>query len=157
MDKQEFSSRIMEMEGTLHSVARTFFASPHDCADAVQEAVLKAWQGRHTLRNDAYFGTWVVRILMNQCKSMYRQRARQVPVAQVPEASEAPQPDLALRDAVMGLDLLYRLPFVLHYVEGYSTQEIAGILRVPKGTILSRLHRARKQLGHVLSEEARPS
>lgn len=153
MDKQAFTEQITAMEGTLYSVARTFFASPHDCADAVQEAVLKAWRSRHTLRNPAFFKTWVVRILINQCKTTIRQAARMTPVADVPEPEPMPERDYALLDAVMALPILYRVPFVLHYVEGYTTREIGQILHIPKGTVLSRLQRARHQLKQSCGEE----
>lgn len=154
MDKQTFADQILAMEPTLYGIARTFFSSAHDCADAVQEAVLKAWKGRASLKNPAYFKTWVVRILINQCKTMYRQRARWVPMETVPETEPAELPDTALRDAVMALPLPHRLPFVLHYVEGYAVQEIAALLRLPRGTVLSRLHRARQLLKKACGEEA---
>lgn len=146
MDKQAFGEKIMQMEPTLYGVARTFFTSPHDCADAVQEAVLRAWKARHTLQNEAYFKTWVVRILINQCKTMHRQRARVVLAEVVPEPPTPEDGMDALREAIAALALPYRLPLLLYYIEGYSTKEIAGMLRLPKGTVVSRLHRARKLL-----------
>ena len=154
MDKQQFTEQIMALEQTLDCIARTYLHSPHDCADVVQETVLRAWKNRHTLRNEAYFKTWVVRILINQCKNLYRRRQRTVPVAEVPMAQAgADTADFALRDAVMALDLMYRVPFVLHYVEGYATKEIAQILGLPKGTVLSRLKRARDLLQKSCCEE----
>lgn len=156
MDKQAFGEKMMQIEPTLYGIARTFFSSSHDCADAVQEAVLRAWKARNTLQNEAYFKTWVVRILINQCKTMHRQRARVVPVETVPEPPPVPDDGMAaLREDIAALALPYRLPFLLHYVEGYSTKEIAALMRIPKGTVVSRLHRARKLLrdAHNLEEE----
>lgn len=145
MDKEWFTNEILQMEASLYCVARTYFPSIHDCADAVQEAILLAWKNRHTLKNIAYFKTWLIRILINQCKNMLKQRIRVIPVQDVPE----PPPDTTdpwLYESVMLLDQKYRLPFVLYHVEGYATKEIAQIMSIPKGTVVSRLHRARQQL-----------
>lgn len=152
MNKDDFTAQIMQIEGALYGVARTYLQSPHDCADAVQEAVLSAWKSRHRLRQAEYFKTWMIRIVINQCKTMIRKRDRLVPMEAVPE----PPPDATdplLYEGVMALDIKYRLPFVLHYVEGYATKEIAGMLHLPKGTVLSRLHRARQLLKETWSEK----
>lgn len=146
MDKQAFSERILQMEPALYSVARTYLHTPHDCADAVQEAVLKAWASRHTLRREDAFRPWVIRILINQCNTQLRRGKRMVPVESVPDTPAPPEADPWLHEAVMALDIKYRAPFVLHYVEGYTTAEIGHMLHIPKGTVLSRLHRARRVL-----------
>jgi RNA polymerase sigma-70 factor (ECF subfamily) len=146
MGKDEFAARMEAMEGTLYGVARTYLKVPADCADAVQESVLSAWRGLSSLRNEAFFETWVVRILINECKSVLHKGKRVVLMAELPE-TEAPQgADAGVYEAVYALDVRYRVPFVLHHVEGYTVQEIAGMLRLPKGTVTSRLHRARKTL-----------
>ncbi len=148
MDKDEFSERILAMEGSLYGVARTYLKTPHDCADAVQEAVLKAWKARRQLRSPDLFKTWVTRILINECKTMLRKGTRTVLIAEVDDTLLAPdnEGDSLALEALGALDLKYRAAFVLHYIEGYSTKEIAEILRVPKGTVVSRLHRARQIL-----------
>jgi len=153
MDKETFTEKILQMEGSLYAVARTHFASSHDCADAVSETVLRAWKSRHTLRDEAYFTTWVTRIAINQCRTMRRRTSRVFPVEEIPETPQ----DIAdplLYDGVMALDLKYRLVFVLHHVEGYTAGEIARMLGAPRGTVLSRLHRARQKLQKFYGEEA---
>lgn len=152
MDKDCFTERIVQLEGMLYAVARTHFPSVHDCADAVQETVLRAWKSRHTLKNDAHFKTWLVRIEINVCRSMYRKHSRVVVVERLEEKGmEAADP--MLYEGVLSLDIRHRLPFVLYHVEGYSIAEVAMMLRVPRGTVLSRLHRARRKLREVYGEE----
>ena len=121
--------------------------SEADCADAAQNALLRAWEKQHTLRDTAYFKTWLTRILINECRVMLRQRARFVPLEE--EAAEgeiAPERDSGLYEAVMGLDVKYRVPFVLYYIEGFRTREIASMLKLPEGTVKTRLRRAREIL-----------
>ena len=150
MNKEEFSTRIQAMEGTLYGVARTYLPGPADCADAVQEAVLKAYGSLGSLRREECLETWVVRILINQCKSLLRKQKRTVLMAQVPDCAAPSGADPALYEAVYSLDLRYRAPFTLYHLEGYSVAEIAGMLRLPQGTVTSRLQRARRILRHAL-------
>lgn len=147
MDKEEFTRAVLEYESTLYRVAKSMLGSEADCADAAQNALLRAWEKQHTLRDPAYFKTWLTRILINECRAMLRQRARFVPLEE--EAAEgeiAPERDSGLYEAVMGLDVKYRVPFVLYYIEGVRTREIASMLKLPEGTVKTRLRRAREIL-----------
>ena len=147
MDKEEFTRAVLEYESTLYRVAKSMLGSEADCADAAQNALLRAWEKQHTLRDTAYVKTWLTRILINECRAMLRQRARFVPLEE--EAAEgeiAPERDSGLYEAVMGLDVKYRVPFVLYYIEGFRTREIASMLKLPEGTVKTRLRRAREIL-----------
>lgn len=147
MDKEEFTRAVLEYESTLYRVAKSMLGSEADCADAAQNALLRAWEKQHTLRDMAYFKTWLTRILINECRAMLRQRARFVPLEE--EAAEgeiAPERDSGLYEAVMGLNVKYRVPFVLYYIEGFRTREIASMLKLPEGTVKTRLRRAREIL-----------
>lgn len=147
MDREEFTRAVLEYESTLYRVAKSMLGSEADCADAAQNALLRAWEKQHTLRDTAYFKTWLTRILINECRAMLRQHARFVPLEE--EAAEgeiAPERDSGLYEAVMGLDVKYRVPFVLYYIEGFRTREIASMLKLPEGTVKTRLRRAREIL-----------
>lgn len=150
MDKEEFTRAVLEYESTLYRVAKSMLGSEADCADAAQNALLRAWEKQHTLRDTAYFKTWLTRILINECRAILRQRARYAPLeAEIAEGEVAPEGGGELYEAVMGLDEKYRLPVVLHYIEGFKTAEIAAMLRLPEGTVKTRLRRARE----ILREE----
>ena len=73
MDKEEFTRAVLEYESTLYRVAKSMLGSEADCADAAQNALLRAWEKQHTLRDMAYFKTWLTRILINECRAMLRQ------------------------------------------------------------------------------------
>ena len=72
---------------------------------------------------------------------------------EMPEAVAPESSDRELRDAVMGLDEIYRMPILLFYVEGFSIREISRILQIPEGTVKSRLFAGRGKLREVLGEE----
>ena len=147
MDQDEFTRRLLASEQMLYRVSRTILRRDADCADAVQEAVARAWQHRETLREDAYFQTWLTRILINVCHSLQRQMGRIV-LEEDPQArrAQAPPPNPDVREALAALPPKLRLPVVLHYIEGFSLEEIARMTHAPVGTVKYRLHAARKRL-----------
>jgi RNA polymerase sigma-70 factor (ECF subfamily) len=118
----------------------------------VQETLVKAWFNRHRLRDARYFQTWVIRILINECRNIQRKLKKTEPLANIPPAPPPDEDAEALREALMRLDIKYRLPVVLYYIEGFNTKEIAGMLGIPKGTVTWRMARARKLLGIELEE-----
>ncbi len=154
MNKVDFVSRVRDCERRLYRVARTMLRCDADCEDAVQEALTKAWAKLATLRQDQYFETWLIRILINECKSFYRRRRirAEEPLS---ETIPAPQQEHLLMDALMTLPPKYRIPVELHYIEGYGLREIARMLTVPEGTVKWQLSRARTLLKHELGEEER--
>jgi RNA polymerase sigma-70 factor (ECF subfamily) len=136
----------MALSDTMYGVARTYLRSYDDCADAVQECILKAWTGLASLRIEQYFRTWVIRILINECKNMLKKQKHTVSVWEFTEAAGTQRADNSLYETMMALTEKYRVPLVLYHCEGYSVQEIANILLLPKGTVTSRLARGREIL-----------
>lgn len=156
MDKQQFVTKVMDREQTLYRVARSMLRSEADQQDAVQEAVLKAWTKRNTLREEQYFATWLVRILINECKSIHLKQSRLVLMAAWEDDSlgESHTDTHGELDAMLDtLPERLRLPVVLHYVEGFPLKDIASMLRCPQGTIKKRLFDARKALRLELEQE----
>ena len=170
MDKETFSTLVHEQQRQLYRIAVSYTASSADvlrtcfvllsdralAEDAMQEALLRAWKRRDTLRNPAYFGTWLNRILINECKTLLRKRKRQLPTADLPNLA-APPPDeqaMALRTALFALPEKYRVPLVLNLLEGYTLREIAAMLSLPVGTVKTRIARAKQKLEQEVSVHA---
>ena len=155
MDKQTFSDEVRRMERSLYRVAMSYTGNAPDAADAVQEALLRAWRRRDTLRDERYFDTWLMRVLINESKTLLRRRRRILPMAQPPESGsdEPPGADAALQEALFSLPPKYRVPLTLTCLDGYTMREAARMLGVPEGTVKARVHRARQQLKELLGEE----
>ena len=153
MNKQEFTRRVLAMENRLYRISCGMLSSHQDRLDAVQEAVVRAWSRIHTLRESQYFETWLTRILINECHNIQKLRNRIVPLESIGEPSYSDAGNPPLRDAVLKLDEEARLPLILHYMEGYRMREIAQILKIPEGTVKTRLVRAKKQLKQLMEEE----
>lgn len=154
MTSEVFSERIVSMIQTLYRVSYSMLARPCDREDAVQEALKKAWQKRDSLREERYMQTWVIRILINECRNIQSRSKRERARDEFAELAAPPDADSELHDALTALEGKLRLPVVLHYIEGYSVDEIAAMLRLPSGTVKSRMAKARKLLKNILSEEA---
>ncbi|MCL1807522.1 MAG: hypothetical protein FWG31_07465 [Oscillospiraceae bacterium] len=71
--------------------------------------------------------TWVVRILLNECRNIQRKRKREIPTETMPQ--RAAPPDAELHDALFRLDEKLRLPIILHYIEGFSTGEYECLIK----------------------------
>ena len=153
MDSREFAERVEAMQGALYRVAYGLLLNRADCADAVQDALLRAWEKRRTLKDEAFFGTWLTRILINECYAVLRRRKTALPIDALPEPAAPPDADPALHDAIARLDEKLRLPIVLYYMEGYAVKDIARMLRLPAGTVKTRLAKARALLRLQLSDE----
>lgn len=153
MTHEEFAERIIAMQDTLYRVATTILPQLCDREDAVQGAIEKAWAKRQRLRDDGAMKKWVIRILINECYALIRKSRREQPVETLPEREASPDADKSLYSLFTSLHEKYRLPMVLYYVEGYTVEETARMLKLPQGTIKSRLHRGRKLLKETLDME----
>ena len=110
MNELQFSERAMACAEKLWRISYLILRNPTDCDDAVQEALIRAWTRLGTLRNEEYFETWLVRILVNVSRDLLRKRR---PVIELDESIAEPEPpDTALRDAICTLEIKYRLPLV---------------------------------------------
>jgi len=154
MTKDQFAVQILDMEKTLYRVSCGILRSEADREDAVQECILKAWEKRSALKNDAAFRSWVTRILINECYDICRRNQKLVVMEELPEQIAPPELESReLRDAVGQLEDIYRLPILLFYVEGFNIREVSRILDIPEGTVKSRLHTGRGKLRQALGEE----
>lgn len=79
MNKNTFIQKVTEIEDTLYRVAKTILLHDTDCEDAVQESILKAYDKLNTLKQEQYFKTWLVRILLNECYSIKREEIIKIP------------------------------------------------------------------------------
>jgi len=177
-DQANFETDIKMFIPQLYSAALRMTRNPADAEDVLQEALLKAYRGYHTFKAGTNLKAWLYRILTNTFINKYRQRSRRPSEVELGEledlylfkrlgesgtggASRSAEEealdqfvDLDIKAAVEALPENFRLPVLLADVEGFSYKEIAEIMDVPIGTVMSRLHRGRKQLQRALWQVA---
>ncbi|MDD3921163.1 MAG: RNA polymerase sigma factor, partial [Eubacteriales bacterium] len=122
MNALTFQEEASKLERLLYRISWSMLSNNEDCADAVQETLYKAWQGRGSLKNIKAFRSWITRILVNTCNDMLRQRKRQrwVPLEEDMAVLQPPEEnDFPMDEALGRLSPEHRTVVVLYYLEGY--------------------------------------
>lgn len=155
MDQETFIALIRRSEATYYRVAKSILRHDADVEDAVQESIVKAWQKRNKLKDISLFSTWSTRIVINTCYDYIRKTKPLLSFGEDPPEIADPKgkPYTELYLAIGELPQKIRIVIVLYYVEGYSTAEIGSMLRIPQGTVKSRLSKGRSLLKEELKEE----
>ena len=171
-DPATFEDDLVPLLPKLYSAALRLTRNPADAEDLLQEALLRAYRGYATFKAGTNLKAWLYRILTNTFINRYRQQGRQPAEVELGEledlylyrrlgeASGAARSaeeealdhfvDEDVKAAVEALPENFRIPVLLADVEGFSYKEIARIMGVPIGTVMSRLHRGRKALQKAL-------
>jgi RNA polymerase sigma-70 factor, ECF subfamily len=169
-DPAHFTDEAMEYMPSLYSAALRMTRNRADAEDLVQETYLRAYRGFGGFQEGTNLKAWLYRILTNTFINSYRAKKRR------PEESDLDDvedfylyrrlggleearagrsaedelmdlfPEAEVKDALESLPENFRIPVLLADVEGFSYKEIADILEIPIGTVMSRLHRGRKAL-----------
>lgn len=151
MNEREFSTRVRACANKLWRISWAILRSGADCDDALQEALLRAWQKIASLKEERYFETWLTRILINECKRILKRRSASERPLPEHLAEQAQVENRALADAIAVLPPDTRIPILLYYMEGYSVREISFLLRLPETTVKWRLHSGRRRLREEVS------
>lgn len=123
-----FEQLIQPQLQRMYRVAISMLHNEEDAADAIQETVLKCWQKIGQLKSEEYFGTWLTRILINQCKDILKKRKKVVPLEEFPELiHEDHYFTNEWRKILSNLNGKYQIVMELYYVDGFSTKEIAKL------------------------------
>jgi RNA polymerase sigma factor (sigma-70 family) len=151
-DRDAFGRLVVAYERRLYGLAKMYLKRDEDCADAIQEAILKSYRALRSLKEPAYFKRWLFRILIRECIQLLRmqKRMRIIQSGFCGETVVGLQETVALKEAVAGLDNDLRVVVQLHYFKDLPVKQIAELVGVPAGTVKSRLHRARMILAEIL-------
>lgn len=163
MNKEQFTGEVLAAEKSMYCVAKTILGRNEDCADAMQNAILNAYRKLDSLKEEKYFKTWLTRILINECYAMLRNRKTIISYEEYMEngaegyaSNYYDEPECSpVFQEMQALNEKYRIPFVLHYIEGYSIREIGRMLGKSEASIKMRLNRGRKILRERLQSEYR--
>ena len=150
MTKDDFSLKILECERTLYRISMSMLKNEADCEDAVQTAILTAFEKLSSLKKEEYFRTWLVRILINVCNKQLGRRRKIINLDDNEYTAEPSVPshdkNIELKIALENLPQKFRQVIVLFYIEGFSVTNIKNILGIPEGTVKSRLSKGRSLL-----------
>lgn len=150
MNAQEFSDRVRACTPKLWRIAWLILRNGADCDDALQEALLRGWRSLSSLKDEAFFETWLTRILIHESNRLMRKRNRRTAVEASAQPETAPEQNTALREALFELPAGERTAVGLHYIEGYKQKEIAALLGLPETVVKWRIRSGRKHLKQML-------
>jgi RNA polymerase sigma-70 factor, ECF subfamily len=170
-DREAFTQLIVQYQVPLYNMALRMVGRPDDAADIAQEAFLRAWEKIRTLR-EAPFKSWLFQIAANLCYDHFRRGRRYgvmpdedqtshqtgnvvglgIAAPDPQERAEANARTRLVRDSIQALDHDMRIAIILRDVNGLAYDEIAAVLRLPLGTVKSRIARARAQVQERLQQ-----
>ena len=177
-DQATFAEQAMPLMSSLYSAALRMTRNPADAEDLVQETYLRAYRGFGGFTEGTNLKAWLYRILTNTFINSYRSKKRRPDETELEEVEDlylyrrlggleaatmgrSAEDELMdwfteaeVKQAVEDLPEQFRLAVLLADVEGFSYKEIAEILDIPIGTVMSRLHRGRKALQKALFDYA---
>ena len=152
--EEQFTSLASTYMDMIFRLAFGYLKSRADADDVTQTVLLRLYRTGKAFESDAHVKHWLLRVTVNECKKLLRSPWRRTEDFEAyAETLSFEEPRYAgLFEAIMALDEKCRAVVVLHYYEGYSIAEISALLRVPAGTVGTRLKRAREKLRDYLSD-----
>ena len=153
MTNEIFTQRIDAAKQKLYKTAMLYMGSHSTAMDVLDEAIYKAWCARNKLREEAYFDTWITRILINECHNELRRQKRLFPIDELPETAAEEFDHLPLKDVIRRLPKELKDVIILRYFSGFTLVETAQMLKIPQGTAASRQRKALQLLRLELEEE----
>ena len=148
--------KLMDEEKVkLYKMAYIYMKNEDDALDVVQETVTKAYVSIHTLKEEKYFSTWMMKILINTALEMLRKNQKLIPLNEELDKQMVGtwhDEKLDLLQALEQLDEKYKTVILLKYYRDLTVKDIAIILECPEGTVKTNLHRGLQQLKTYLSK-----
>lgn len=160
--KQRFDRVVGVLHKDMYRYATWLCRDPGIAEEVVQEALFRAWKSLHALRDDDAAKPWLLTIVRREnARYFERKRLETVDIdnltpAQSAMLAETEDANIAeMRQAIFRLQDDYREPLVLQVLMGHSTKEIAVLMGIKPGAVLTRLHRARIKLKEEVEKEDR--
>lgn len=157
MNDEDFARLVKQYEIELYRVAYVVVRNDADAQDAVCDAIVKAYEKKGRLKDCTKFKSWLIKIVINSARNLLRKDSHLVYMDDVTEEVEEQQSvesdntnEKELWNLVLQLENEFRVVVVLYYYENFSTKQISQMLRIPEGTVKSRLSRARERLKSLL-------
>ena len=156
-DKDAFCRLMDEQVQSMYKVASAYLKNDEDVADAIQDTILSCYENLKSLKQNRYFKTWMIRILINKCRDIL-QRKKQITYTDQMQEMPFYEEEYASKEwaqVLEPLDNKYRLVILLYYMEGFNIREISDILDMKESTVKSRLQRGRKQVAEMYQYKVR--
>ena len=154
--QSQFEACVEQCADSIYRVAFRLTGNDTLARELVQNTYLAAWTNIGKLRDRNKLRSWIFSILRNQYSKLVRAEKRSIPTTdQLGEIAATKKVEIdksdAIQEAIDRLDEKFKLPLLLVAIDQMSVDMAAEVLGVPRGTVLSRLHRGRQKLTHLLA------
>lgn len=149
-DEKAFDEIIALTKKEMYLIAKARLKNDEDIADVIQETILSCYKNIKKLKNNSYFKTWIIKILINECNKIYRKKGKNdisfedKEVENYIKSNEEEIPEFDILINKLNDD--EKLILTLYYYSGYTTKEISKIIKKNEGTIRSKISRAKDKL-----------
>lgn len=151
ISKDEFADLVIQNKIPMYRLAMGILKNNADAEDAVSETILIAYEHLYSLKDKTKFKSWMMTMLVNESKRVLKRRKKAVLSDNADLfTGVAKESNHEILDLVMSLKEEFSQVVILYYYEGFTTKEIAKILRISEGTVKSRLSRARTKLKQLI-------
>lgn len=152
-DKDAFTNIILKYEQELYKIARMRLNNDYDICEAIQSTMILAYKHIKKVKNANYLKTWIVRILINECKKIYKKNKKQVleyiqleEVIDTKNNYDRVDSELTFNSLLTILDYEERQILILYYSSGFSIKNISNILHINENTIKTKMRKAKNKL-----------
>lgn len=157
-DKEAFSKLIVTVEKELYLIARTKLNNNDDIGDAIQETIYKSYKNIKKLKDNSLFKTWLIKILINECNNIYKQKSKYTISYEEKEmenyiTTNEESDDLEFEVLIKNLDTEEKLILTLYYCSKYTVKEISKIMKIKENTVKSKMDRARDKIKQQIEKE----
>lgn len=162
-DKEAFTQLILSIKNELYKIARMRLSNDDDISDAIQETMIMAFKSIKKLKKGKYFKTWIIRILINECKKIYK-RKKSIYIDEIDDKTlfniDFSENEFEVINSKINFDLILkkldpdeRTILMLCYLEDFTYREIAETMFIKENTVKSRLFRIKNKIKELCEEE----
>ena len=161
-DKEAFVNLMLSLEKDLYRIARLRLKNNDDIYDVVQETILIAFKSIKKLKNNRYFKTWIIKILINECNNIYKQNNKKqlIPLEET-EKIQAIDAVYDIENVEKLVDFNFicnnlkyeeRIIIALYYIEKFTDKEIGKILNLKEKTVTTKRIRAKQKIKNIVEK-----
>ena len=157
-DKELFIKNVNENRIKMYKTAIAILKNEDDANDAIQETLYSAYKNYYSLKEKSYFTTWIIRILINNCYNIINKNKKisyidDNVIQNTTDVEDNYAVENSLEWVLEQIDKDLKEIVVLYYYDDFSVADIANVLKIPQGTVKSRLSRARAQIKEIIKKE----
>lgn len=160
-DKEAFSRIILSLENDLYRIAEVRLENKEDIFDVIQETIITAFNSINKLKQNEYFKTWIIRILINKCNKLYREKYKRniISIEEIKNSNETSLYDIDKIDEIIDFNFICKnlkyedkIIISLYYMERFTDKEIGKILNIKESTVTTKRIRAKQKIKKLLEK-----